>query len=90
MTSADAKVINGYGIHCRPTTVIVKEAQQYSADIRVTNPKGEDADCKNMLQLLSLGVQCNDVVTISVSGPDEEEVCDKMVKLFETNFDFER
>ncbi len=43
---------------------------------------------RSILDLLSLGLQCGDSVKISVTGPNEDEVCDKMSELFATEFDF--
>lgn len=90
MTSRQAYICNKYGIHCRPSAIIVKEARQYDGKIRVINSKGRQADARNALGLIGLGILCRETVTIEVEGPDEVSVCDKMVKLFETNFDFQR
>jgi phosphotransferase system HPr (HPr) family protein len=90
MVTAHAKVKNGYGIHCRPSAIIVKESQTYSGTITVDTAGGRSADAKNMLAVIGLGLTCEDELTISVDGPDEQAVCDKLIKLFETEFDFER
>ena len=90
MTSKNAYVINGYGIHCRPSAIIVKEARQYNADIKVIGEDGHEADAKNSLELIGLAVTQGQTVTIQVSGENEEAICDRMVELFETNYDFER
>ena len=90
MTSKPAYVINGYGIHCRPSAIIVKEARQYNADIKVIGEDGHEADAKNSLELIGLAVTQGQTVTIQVSGENEEAVCDRMVDMFETNYDFER
>ena len=90
MTSKPAYVINGYGIHCRPSAIIVKEARQYNAEIQVIGEDGQEADAKNSLELIGLAVTQGQTVTIKVSGENEEAVCNRMVELFETNYDFER
>jgi phosphocarrier protein len=90
MVTANAKVRNGYGIHCRPSAIIVKESQTYSGTITVDTDDGRNADAKNMLAVIGLGLTCGDELRIAVSGPDEQAVCAKLKKLFETEFDFAR
>ncbi len=90
MFSASATVRNEYGIHCRPSALIVKECQGYSGIIQVEASDGRVADAKNMLAIIGLGVACGQNVTILVTGPDEERVCRRIVELFRTEFDFPR
>ena len=90
MTSRKATIRNQYGIHCRPSAVIVSEVKQYDGSVQVTNEAGQKADSRNLLALIGLGITCGQTVTIEVDGPDEEEVADRMVELFETDFDFQR
>mgnify|MGYP006303566831 CR=1 FL=1 len=94
MVSKTATVTNGYGIHCRPSAIIAQEAQQHEATITVTTEDGHEADPNNVLQLIGLSISCNDTVTIRVdAGGDqerEEQLCDRMVELFEYNYDFKR
>ncbi|OGV63759.1 MAG: hypothetical protein A3K18_35190 [Lentisphaerae bacterium RIFOXYA12_64_32] len=90
MVSLEATVRNKYGIHCRPSALIAKEAQSYSGTITVTTEKHATAEAKAVLPLVGLGITCGESVLVSVSGPDEDVVCRRMVALFETNFDFKR
>ncbi len=90
MVSKNATITNEYGIHCRPSAVIAKEAQGYPGTIEVRSASNRRADAKSLLTLVGLGARCGDTLTISVSGPDEETMCAKMVDLFETGFDFPR
>lgn len=90
MITRQATVKNAYGIHCRPSAIIVKEAQRSHAAIRVVSDDGREADAKNLLSVIALGLSQGAAVQIHVEGPDEEEVCRHMVELFETDFDFPR
>ncbi|MFW5997103.1 MAG: HPr family phosphocarrier protein [Lentisphaeria bacterium] len=90
MISKKAYIINGYGIHCRPSAIIVKAARKHSAEITVVDEEGHEANAKNSLELISLALTQGQTVTIRVDGEDEEEVCERMVELFETDYDFER
>ena len=90
MVSRNASVKNGYGIHCRPSGLIAKAAQDYVGEIRVRSADGHEADARSVLALMGLGIQCGDRVTVSVTGPDEKAVCAEFVSRFEQVYDFER
>jgi len=90
MVSQKATVRNEYGIHCRPSALIVQAAREYPGDIRVTGPAGQTESAANLLGLISMAIRCGETVTIEVEGPDEERTCAEMVELFEKEYDFTR
>ena len=87
MTKAQAVVKNKAGIHVRPSGVIMQEIGPYSGTITLT-AKGESLELNSIMSLLSLGLTEGDRVDISVQGPEEKEMCAKLVSLLETNYDF--
>ncbi len=87
MHELTATIRNGQGIHCRPSAVIMKEAQKYGGTIRVLGENGE-CDCSSVIELLSLGLEKGAQIRIQCEGEDEESFCKKLVALFETEFDF--
>lgn len=87
MTTRQATVQNGHGIHCRPSAEIAKNAQTFAADITVRSDSSE-ADAKQILPLISLGLTQGAVVTVETEGPDEQKACERIVELVETKFDF--
>ena len=80
---------NRAGIHCRPSSVIMFAAEPYSAthEILITGPRGA-SKLGSILDLLTMGLQKGEEVTISVTGEKEEELCKKLAELFETEYDF--
>ncbi|MFO7821326.1 MAG: HPr family phosphocarrier protein [Lentisphaeria bacterium] len=90
MTSGKAYICNRYGIHCRPSAIIVKAARKHDATVKIVAEGGQEAEATNALGLIGLGIVCEETVTIEVEGASEEKVCEEMIKLFETNFDFQR
>ena len=62
----------------------------YKGTIVVQAPDGTTATPNSVLSLLSLGLTCGDTVTITVDGPDEEAMGEKLASLFSMHFDFER
>lgn len=89
MVTREAKVINAYGIHCRPSAEIIKQVTAMDSSIEIT-ANGATCSLGSIIELLSLGIKCGDVVSIKVEGSNEEADADAVVELFETNFDFKR
>ena len=57
------------GIHARPAGLIVQASKQYSSAISLTHGD-KKADCKKLFQLMQLGVNCGDEVTVTATGED--------------------
>lgn len=87
MTTMTATIKNAAGIHCRPSTVIVKALLDYRGTISISSDLAV-CDLRSVMELMVLALRKGDTVSISVEGPDEENTCRKIVDLFETNFDF--
>jgi len=90
MVTRTACVRNGYGIHCRPAALIAQEALGYTGSAILVKDNDQEADIASILALVALGLQAGTSVQISVSGPDEDSFCERLVELFETEFDFSR
>ena len=87
MVELPATIRNEMGIHCRPSAEILKAASGYPGDILVSAPSGH-CDLHSVMGLMALALHQGTEITIRVTGPDEEEMCRKLVELFETEFDF--
>lgn len=87
MVQTTAVVQNEAGIHCRPSAILVNEGSAYTGEILVSSATGE-CTLTSVLELIVLGLEQGDEVTIQVTGPDEETFAKKLVELFETIFDF--
>ena len=82
-----ATVQNAHGIHCRPSAVIIREAAGYPGEICVT-AGSRKCDLRSVMSLIALGLQQGADVSIRVSGPEAEQLCRRLVGLFEKHFDF--
>lgn len=60
------------GFHARPASQVFMEARKYISSVKVSS-EGEQADGKNLLSLMGLGVKEGGVVRFRLEGPDEEE-----------------
>ena len=80
MIEMTATVVNPQGIHCRPSTEIMKAVIGYNGEINISSENG-NITLTSVMDLIGLGLLQEDKVKISVSGPDEERVCKKLVEL---------
>jgi len=88
MVEMTAVVENAAGIYVRPSSIIVEEVAEYPGEIRVVSTKGE-TNLRSIVKLLFLSLEHGAELSISVSGPNEEAFCQKIVDLFQRNYDFQ-
>ncbi len=74
-------VANPAGLHARPSLAVVQAVRASKSQVEVRAP-WQTADGREMLQLLSLGAQRGTELTLSASGPDAEEILDKLAAMF--------
>ena len=72
MVQNEFRITNASGLHTRPGNDFVKTAKQFSSEITIT--KGEKiVDAKSLLKVMKANIVQGDTISISCSGPDEEE-----------------
>ncbi len=87
MTTKEATVRNGHGIHCRPSAVIAQKAREFASSVTVST-NGTSVNAKEILPLIGLGLGKSATVEVQAEGEDEEVACTTIAELFETEFDF--
>ena len=87
MVHRTATIRNNMGIHVRPTGVIVDSMNNIPAQITV-KAKGIESDLRDHISLLAMGLCKGDTVDIYVTGGNEQEIAEKVIELFEREFDF--
>lgn len=78
-------ITNAVGLHARPASLFVQEANKFSSDITVFLDDSE-ADAKSILDLLLLGANQGCTVTVRVEGPDAEQALSALQALHANNF----
>jgi len=78
-------VQHNQGLHARPATQFVTEAQKYHADITVKNGT-RSANAKSMLGILTLDVNQGTEITISAEGDDANDAVKALEALVANNF----
>lgn len=88
MVKKELTIRNQAGIHCRPSSVIIAKAGEYPGhEFLLTAAKGTSS-LTSILDLLALGLQSGETVTLSVSGEKEEEACAALADALEFEYDF--
>jgi len=82
-------VRNRAGIHCRPSSVILKAMQQEFPDHLFEVTTGTTTtEISGILELLSLGLTRGTEAVLRVEGPEEDKAIERIGDLFEYEFDF--
>ena len=88
MAVKEVKIRNKAGIHCRPSSLIIQKVLEYpECSFTIQCSKGE-ADLTSILTLISLGLEMGEEVRVTTSGPEDNEACQEVAKLFAYEFDF--
>ncbi len=69
------------GIHARPAGALVKAAKEFDSVVLVEF-NGKTADITKLMSLMALGIRCNDTITVTVAGLDEDEAVVAVEKFF--------
>lgn len=86
MFAQTVTIQNEQGFHVRPAQLFSEKAGQFGGEVHLKTSEGSSADCKSMLELMTLGIEQGAVVTIEASGDGEQEVVEALVELVESKF----
>lgn len=76
------KIKNRSGLHARPAAIFVKTCMQFRSDIKIIKG-GKQANAKNILQILTLGIDLGDEIVLEISGEDENRAYQALIELLE-------
>ncbi|WP_018248235.1 HPr family phosphocarrier protein [Orenia marismortui] len=85
MVEKKVTINNETGIHARPASMIVQEANKYGADIKIAKDANE-VNAKSIMGIMSLGISKSTEITVKAEGADAEEAVDALVELVESGF----
>ncbi|SCZ02022.1 HPr family phosphocarrier protein [Alkaliphilus peptidifermentans] len=85
MKSIKTKINNNIGLHARPASLLVKEANTFQSDVNIINGS-KKANGKSIIGILALQAKYGDEIIIDVEGIDEEACIAKLVELVEAGF----
>ena len=79
------RVSNEYGLHARPSTILVKKATQFRSDFKIRKEEIE-VNGKSLLGVLTLAAAYGTELELIADGIDEEELIKEVEKLFISGF----
>lgn len=77
-----AKVIENVGLHARPASIAVTEANKYNSDITLHYME-KSASMKSIIQVMKLSVPVNGEIEILCEGEDEKVAMEGIVAILE-------
>ena len=83
--TSELVVQNRSGIHARVSTMIVHRCKEFTSVVRLRNGNMV-ADCRSVLDLLSLGASKGTVLKLEVAGADAAEAVRAITALFNARF----
>ena len=86
--SSEVIVTNSVGLHARPAAQFVKTAASFKCKVSVENlsKSTSPVNAKSLLSVLSIGVQKDDKIRITVEGENEQTAMDAILELVNHNF----
>ncbi|MBI5557318.1 MAG: HPr family phosphocarrier protein [Deltaproteobacteria bacterium] len=78
-------ISNTFGLHGRASALLVETAKRFKAEIRLVRDD-MDADCKSILDVMSMACTKGTPVSIKASGEDAEEALAALAQLIADKF----
>jgi phosphocarrier protein HPr len=81
------EVENKLGLHARAAAKLVRVTSHFSSTIYLSRESyQQEIDCKSILGVLMLAASKGTRLVVSISGADEDEASDAIVRLFAGRF----
>lgn len=88
MYSKIVKVFNKDGLHARPASMFIKEANKYQSDIRIKRLNDDNVvNAKSIIMLLSMGLLEGEEIQLLAEGTDEVKAINSLKNLIESFID---
>lgn len=87
MIEESLTINNRLGLHARAAAQLVKLAAKFKSNIMLERTdRSVSADAKSILSVLTLAASVGTVLTVKVTGDDEQEAFDAINELFKNGF----
>ncbi len=84
--SKKTSVINELGIHARPAAMIAKLAMKAQSDVWLCK-NGDRVDASSIIDILSIACLKGADVTLQIENPEDINILNKIINLFEKGFE---
>lgn len=85
MITRKITITNSVGLHARPATYFIQEANRYKSTISVKKDQRK-VNAKSLLGVLSLGIIQGMEIELEAEGADENEAVEGLANLIENGF----
>jgi phosphocarrier protein len=85
MVKKKIAIINKLGLHARAAVKFMNLANRFVSSVRIEKD-GNEIDGKSILGILTLAAVQGSVITLKISGPDEDRALRALEKLIENKF----
>lgn len=83
----ELRLTNRFGLHLRPSSLFVEEANRYRAQIFVAVGGGEEGNGKSIFDLLARAAEKGTTIRIRTVGEDAREALDALADLVRHGFE---
>lgn len=88
MYSKIVKVCNETGLHARPASIFIKEANKYQSDIYIKRLNDDTVvNAKSIIMILSMGLLQGEEIQLSAEGTDEIDAINSLKDIIESFVD---
>ena len=85
MINEKVTIINNLGLHTRAAAKLVALSEKFESKIEIQK-HDQVANCKSIMSIIVLGVTKGTVLDLMITGSDEHEARDAIVKLINDRF----
>ncbi|MDF1677566.1 MAG: HPr family phosphocarrier protein [Legionellaceae bacterium] len=85
MIETKITIINKLGLHARASAKFVSTAARFQSQIDVIK-EGQKVNGKSIMGVMMLAASQNSELTLTIDGPDEQEMTDALVNLINNLF----
>jgi phosphocarrier protein len=78
-------IINKLGLHARAAVKFMNLANRFASSVRIEKD-GNEIDGKSILGILTLAAVQGSVITLKISGPDEDQALEALETLIKNKF----
>ena len=82
MKQIEVTIMNEYGLHARPASLLANLASQYKCEIHIVK-EGKEVNAKSIMNLLLLAAAKDSVIALVAEGPDADAALEALRELIE-------
>ena len=89
MGERQVRVGSKVGLHARPASLFAKAVKDTGLPIRIAKEGGSPVDARSLLNLLTLGAEHDELVTLSAEGDGADAALDELAAMLGRDLDAE-